>query len=304
MAFAQVVTHLAVATPFLLLPSCRSLHVMEGGHELPKTLIVAAHHKTGSSLSVSSSACFDSVFIYTLDSHWKGGSLGADERALHFVRNPTSLALSAYLYHKDTGEDWSWEPGSAWRLLGEDRFLQHLLINRTESYTEFLRRVDAQDGIRAQIYHLNGRNGKLGGELTQIETADEYCQASSRCMQACLEDFTVSSSSYDATWRKVMDFMGKPMTPQIHECLSKHDLNRFPQDDSVHITSNSLPEWRYNALRKMVVEVDRKAFNGLLKKMGEGRLNCGASNFLHTQTGSNVINGAGYTGWLIEEKYS
>jgi len=304
MAFAQVVTHLAIATPFLLLPSCRSLHVMEGGHESRETLTLAAHHKTGSCLSGASAKCFASVFDYTLDSHWKGGSLRPYERLLHFVRNPTSLTLSAYLYHKDKGEDWSWERGSAGKILGEDRYLQQKLINTAESYTEFLRRVDARDGIRALIYHLNGRGGKRGGELAQMGNASESCQASSRCMQVCLEEFTVSSHSYDATWRKVMDFMGKPMTPEIYECLSKHDLHRYPQEESIHITSNKLPEWKYHALRRLVVEMDRKAFNGLLKSMGQGRLNCGASNFLHTQTGSNSINGAGYTGWLIEEKYS
>jgi len=302
MAFAQFVTHLAVATPFLLLPSCHSLHVMEDGHGPQKTLIFAAHHKTGSSLTKMDSKCFDSSFKYTLNSHWKGGPLRPHEKVVHFTRNPLSLALSAYLYHMNTGEPWSYEPGSAWRILGKDGHLQKFLKNESESYTEFLRRVDAKVGIRAEMVHL--AHAELGGELKQIEIADEFCHTSTRCMQMCLEDFTVSSSSYDASWRKVMAFMGKHMTSEIHHCLSKHDLNRYPNEDSTHITYNSSPGWRYSALRNLVAELDAKVFDGRLKKMGEGRLNCGASDFFHAQSGSTAIDGGKSTGWLIEEEYS
>jgi len=297
MVFAQVVTHLAVATPFLLLSSCRSLHVMEDGLGPKEMLIFGAHHKTGSSLTKEDSKCFDSSFRYRLDSHWKGGPIRPHEKAVHFTRNPTSLALSAYLYHKETGEPWTLEPGSAGEHFGKDSFLQKFLINRRESYTDFLRRVDAKVGIRAEIRRV------LGSELRQMEAAEELCEASSRCMQICLEDFTVSSRSYDASWRKVMDFIGERMTSHIQKCLSRHDLNKNPKETS-HVTSNSMSASKYTKLRNLAMEVDAKVFNSRLKKMGFGRLHCGASNFLEIPTGSNATDGGEYTGWLIEEEYS
>lgn len=124
-------------------------------------------------------------------------------------------------------------------------------------------------------------------------------------MEICLEDFTVSSSSYDASWRKVVQFMGKHVTPKMYKCLSQEDLHKHTVDKS-HVTSNVLTEKLYDELRKMVWQIDYLSFNSKLKKLGQGRLQCdGASAFLlRTDEGLNATYVGGYKEWLIEEEYS
>jgi len=293
MAFAQRATHLAVAVSFLLLSSCRSLQVMEDGLHI----LLAAHHKTGTLFLSQASRCFDSSFDCTADGHWKGDRLDPHQKALHLIRDPTSLVLSAYIYHRTTGEEWTRQAGRAWHILKHDPFF-HTIVLHNESYTAFLRRVDEVVGVRAQIHQSTH-------EFIEMESADKYCGESSRCLQMCLEDFTVSSSSFDASWRKIFNFMGKQQTPEIYKCLSRSDLNRnlVPgRKDSAHITSHDISESKYNYLRSVAAELDAKVYNGRLKTMAKGPLACGASALLNTPTGSDV--GGEYTGWLIENEYA
>lgn len=297
MAFAKLVTHLAVAALFLLLSSCRSLHVMEDDHGLQ--VILATHHKTGTMLVYQATRCFDSSFNYTLDFHWKGDPLGPHEKVLHLIRDPISIALSAYLYHKETGEDWSFRPGGAWLKLGKDKFLRKWIHDRSESYTDFLRRVNVHVGIRAEITH------STAGFL-EMENAAKSCGVSRGCMQMCLEEFTMSASSFDASWRKVLNFAGQQGTPEMYKCLARGDLNRNPAKSgrASHITSNSLPAGMYDFLRHVVLELDTFVFHGMLTHMAKGHLHCGASNLLYAQAGPHATNGGEYTAWLIEDEYS
>jgi len=302
MAFAQVVTQVAVVIPFLLLPSSRSLHVMENGHELHKTLIFGTHHKTGTELAKAVSPCFESSFKITRNVHFEGGVLSPHEKVLHLARNPISLTLSAYLYHKETGEPWTMVPGGPEmdKVVKADPYLRKFWKSNTECYTEFLRRVDTRVGIQAEMNRL----GHSNNTLNEMVKATRFCGERSRCMQLCLEDFTASSSSYDASWRKVLDFLGEHVTPQMKQCLSKSDLNRNVADQD-HVTSNRLSKSRYYQLRKIVAEVDAKAFNGRLKHMEEGRFYCGGhSKLFKTQTGANYTDDGGYAEWLIAEEYS
>jgi len=291
MAFAQRATHLAVAVSFLLLSSCRSLQVMEDGLH---NILLAAHHKSGTELLSQASRCFDSSFDYTVDRHWEGDRLDPHEKALHLIRDPISLLLSAYMYHRATGEEWTRQPGGAWTRLKNDPFFHNMVLH-DESYTAFLLRVDEVVGIRAEIHQLTN-------EFIQIESAEKYCGVSSRCLQMCLEDFTVSSSSYDASWRKIFNFMGKQQTPEIYKCLSRSDLNRNlgpGGEHSSHITTNSISESKYNYLRNVAAELDAKVYNGRLKTLAKVPLHCGASALV---TGSDV--GREYTGWLIDNEYA
>jgi len=264
---------------------------MEGGLHI----LLASHHKTGTELLKMASHCFGPYFDYTLDRHWAGDPLDPHQTALHLIRDPTSLLLSAYMYHQTIGEDWTWEPGGASHILKKDPFFLKMVLHN-ESYTAFLQRVDEVVGIRAQMFQSTH-------EFNQIESAVKYCGVSSRCLQMCLEDFTVSTSSYEASWRKIFNFMGKHLTPEIYTCLSIQDLNR-PGDkhNRTHVTSNRISESKYNHLRKVAAELDAKVFNGRLKTLAKGPLHCGASALLNTPTGSDV--GSEYTGWLIENEYA
>jgi len=257
-------------------------------------IIFGTHHKTGTELVSDSSKCFDSAFPYSVDIHWSGKPLGSRERVVHFTRNPISLALSGYLYHKDVGESWTLKPGFMMDRLAEDPYLQLYMTNKSESYTDFLRRVDEHVGIRAEITHMNH-------ELLQIERAEKTCSETPRCMQVCLEEFTRSSSSYDAAWRKVLHYMGKHVTKEMQRCLWKQDLHRNPDLVSRgHVTSSTVPEHKYNYLRGAVLKVDKHVYNGRLKKMAENGLNCGEGHDFQSEDGYND----GYTGWFVEEKYS
>lgn len=265
-----------------------------------ETLVFGVHHKTGTELAHHVSACFNSDFKHKEVKMFTCSSLRPNERAVHFTRNPINLALSAYLYHKTTGEDWTWKHGSAMRLLRKDLYSRRK-VKGNEAYTQFLRRVPPRVGIRAEVFRLTAQ----GGEFDQIKTGERNCGRTKKCMEICLEDFTVSSSSYDASWRKVVQFMGKHVTPKMYKCLSQEDLHKHTVDKS-HVTSNVLTEKLYDELRKMVWQIDYLSFNSKLKKLGQGRLQCdGASAFLlRTDEGLNATYVGGYKEWLIEEEYS
>lgn len=288
--------------------------VLGDGGLAPKgeSLVFGVHHKTGTELATKAAGCFDPLFNHKEVKMFTCTELPANERAVHFTRNPINLALSAYLYHKATGEAWTWKAGSAKRLLDGDAYSAKY-VRGNEAYTQFLRRVPHRTGIRAEMYRLT----QAGSEFDQIQTGMRNCHRSSRCIEICLEDFTVSSKSYDASWRKVVNFMGKGLTPKLENCLSKEDLHKHTGDKR-HVTSDTLPEALYNELRKMVWQVDSRSFNNRLRKLGQGRLSCGgASKFLLRQDAAanatatdaaadavDLEHGGGYKEWLIEEEYS
>jgi len=282
------------------LPACLGLHMLEEDAGSQAKLVFGVHHKTGTELATHASGCFDSDFNHKEVKMFTCSQLAPNEKAVHFTRNPINLALSAYLYHKTTGEDWTWKRGSAMELLRKDLYSRRH-VQGNEAYTQFLRRVSARVGIRAETYRLTSQ----GGEFDQIVTGEKNCGRTEKCMEICLEDFTTSSSSYDASWRKIATFMGTHVTPKMHSCLTKEDLHRHKVDPS-HVTSNVLSEKLYNEMRKMVWEVDNLSFNSRLKKLGQGRLQCGGASALLLRTDSdlNATYGGGYKEWLIEEEYS
>lgn len=268
-----------------------------------ETLVFGVHHKTGTELAHDASDCFDAFFKHKEVKMFTCSELPANERAVHFTRNPVNLALSAYLYHKEEGEAWTKKHGSAKIEVGDDSYAGKR-IKGEETYTQFLRRVPPRVGIRAEIFRLL----KKHGEFDQIKAGEKNCRSSQRCIEICLEDFTVSSKSFDSSWERITRFMGKHMTPSLHSCLAKQDLHRHSVSQT-HVTSNDLSEHEYNILRKMVWQVDNLAFGGSLKRLSHGRLQCGgASELLRTTVAANpTFNfdyGGGYKEWLIEEQFS
>lgn len=265
-----------------------------------ETLVFGVHHKTGTELATHVSSCFTSEFGDKEVKMFTCSSLRPNERAVHFTRNPVNLALSAYLYHKTTGEDWTWKHGSARELLSDDLYSRRK-VKGNEAYTQFLRRVSPRAGIRAEVFRLLHK----GGEFDQILEGERNCAKTKKCMEICLEDFTTSSSSYDASWKRIVQFMGGRVTPKMYKCYSKEDLHKH-QADQQHVTSDVLPEKVYNELRKMVWEIDNLSFNSKLKKLSQGRLQCGGASafLLRTDEGLNATYGGGYKEWLIEEEYS
>lgn len=64
------------------------------------------------------------------------------------MRDLPSLVLSAYLYHKHTGEDWSLALGSASGVLRGS--VEHKFeYNDHESYTDYLLRSPVEKGVLA-----------------------------------------------------------------------------------------------------------------------------------------------------------
>jgi len=307
MALALPLLCMICALSLLLLPGCHGLHMLEEGQDLQNnsdvghnahTLVFGVHHKTGTELASHTACCFDSEFEHKEVQMFTCSQLPRNEKAVHFTRNPISLALSAYLYHKTTGEAWTWKRGSAMRLLKKDVYSRRH-VRGTESYTQFLRRVAPRVGVRSEIFRLTTK----GGEFDQIETGEKNCGNTNRCIEICLEDFTVSSKSYDSSWSRVVQFMGKHVTPKMYECLAKQDLHRHAADDG-HVTSNVLPEKVYDQLRKMVWKVDNLSFNSRLKKLGQGRLHCGGVSDSLGRGVESLEYGGGYKEWLLEEEYS
>lgn len=186
-----------------VLPSVLALKI--GPDVSRRNIVFAAHHKTGSVLALHSSRCVGNVSI-EVEQHMCHNSdhCQRTSRVVHFMRDLPSLVLSAYLYHKNTGEPWSRSNGSARVVLrGHPGHVFDYYDH--ESYTNYLLRAPVEKGVLAEMARFqHGSVLQQDQGLDEIKLALDTCKvAAANCMTVCLEEF---AETYTDTWKKVFQF--------------------------------------------------------------------------------------------------
>jgi len=218
--------------------------VMTGKSEIPQgqTVVMRAHHRSGTQLAKSVSDCIadhadpDTIarvllFPEKVAGDFTDESLAVQERpTLHFVREPAEWLVSWYLFAKNLQGKENWKstlwlrkPGSMMKVHGKDfklvKFLQaqKVEINATESVNEFLNRVPQLAGL-AVAYHEMSKN-----VVPSASTFAKACKSNSMCKQICLEPFLQGESSYMSQWQEVFKFAGVDLDANsgLKECIKK-----------------------------------------------------------------------------------
>lgn len=267
--------------------------------------MLGAHHKTGSVLAGDSVRCFDhlrdKVWRYqlhaskwpnstgsmnisyanylaskipnvTTDTHWQG-PVPEDTYVIHFVRNTAATVVSAYEYHKKVGETWTRVDGSAPEVLNTSGwFKRH--IWQQESYTDFLRRVPMRVGLHAELFRLHR-------EFNHMINASAWCSLTPHlCQEVCLEEFTSSSDSYKATWKRLLTFIGltqKELYDPLMECLAHFDLhNETNRANERHVTNGTMTESEHQKVVDLEKLMDEKYFGGHVKRLSQKQYKCDA----------------------------
>jgi len=176
------------------------------------------YHKTGTVLvSGVIQKCFPSE-NFSFFGH--GEPWNEHTRVVHHVRSPMSMIKSGYFYHKEANESWLQVKGDHRSWLRHDpECFAHFREN--ETYQQYLNRMPPTLGIRAEFLRSHKTVSKM--------LSNSYrCLASRRfCKQVCLEDFTVSSQSFNDTWSGIMEFLtfGKIQIAAHLRCISRFDLS-------------------------------------------------------------------------------
>lgn len=250
----------------------------------------ASHHKTGTVLMRQAQKCLveehEGLVLETF-SHWSDkGVFQNHTKVVHWARNPFDMVVSAYLYHRDTGEDWCTSRGSAREIVG--RFSNEELAPagisnapgsttwppEEESYLELLRRIPTKRGLQLELLRFlrpvnpikpNELVGKSGMEL---RTAYEACAAEpKRCRTVCLESFTTDSKLFMTSWRRVLRYIGVCLNSaaedRLRDCLRRADITAgtHPPRVSLHMTRNN-EKIDYIALGEMVRKFDHQFHGG------------------------------------------
>lgn len=235
-------------------------------------VVFATHHKTGNVLMEKASHCFENSSVtVTLAHRWAGEPVPANSRIVHLVRNPFALAVSAYKYHMDVGEDWTLTFGSARQILRRSNSSAN--ISRTISYTDFLRQSSARDGIMAEVKRLASPRGVFDQFVRGTEACEKRGQQT--CMEVCLEAFMGSSASYDTMWYRILEFAGltKKHAVSVATCLTRHDINRRDVHGN-HVTSVDMDSGLRNRLYELVIQGDKEALGNRLHHLASTRYSC------------------------------
>lgn len=206
------------------------------------------------------------------------GEWSVESKKVHFVRDPVAMVVSAYLYHRTSGENWLSVPDKHFGWVNRSRATAHYYV-KGESYQGFLNRVPQSVGVQAEF-----QRSSTVLEL-MLEQAWMCSTRPFNCKQVCLEAFTASSEGYNETWREILDFLHVPA--HYLDCISLYDLlnPHYAGKMADHGTSTSAEE-----LAKMtqeVLELDQVQLNGMLSK-GAASLDCDKiSNLFQTTSSSD-----------------
>lgn len=279
------------------------------------SLYLATHHKTGTELAHQAQECLSRVIPTRFDPTFTASLVWhKNVRVIHFVRNGFSLLVSAYIYHKNVGEAWSKKKDSSSgvvekiiKLMNGNRRAAGLregkdLNKKGESYTAFLQRVGTKIGVLAEMVRSEE-------ELDTIESTDKQCHSrSSMCMNVCMEQFTESSHSYDATWEKIIKFGSVDGNhAKLMKCLRKSDLQRHPGNHAGH--RDTLGIQQVSDIIKQAKEYDTKYFKRRWGKISEGVLSCnyGKTNSLLDGNNDDALTNdtlLEQDHWDMEESYA
>lgn len=246
-------------------------------HHHPTTRFVT-YHKTGSVLANSVlKACIPEAGI-ELDIHGKFNK----KSTVHFVRDPAAIVRSAYEYHRDAKESWLFEPAHHYHVIKDDRKLLEW-YNQSEGYQAFLNRVPMWLGVRAEFLRCTS-------EMDAMLANAAKCQKQAKeCKQVCLEQFTASTQSYLATWKKVLDFL--KLGHSAMHCIKGFDmLNPDYRGSATHSTTKKKLETA--KINSWFASLDHE-FTGGAYREGDRLLGCARNDrehpgFRYTRSRSDV----------------
>lgn len=254
----------------------------------PKVLF-ATHHKTGTLLAKQVSACLlrHNVSIEVeVSNHYEGeAETKKFAKVVHMVRNPVSVIVSSYLYHRDKGEKWGNWHGSA-KSIVNNSFMGKgdFQVGDRETYKELLNRVSTERGLLTELRRFlrppsyPGQVSLFGHEALQMNAAHKSCSEKKTCVEICLEDFMRSSASFNASWRKALGHMGvdieAPALAALRGCVSHADVNgKEFRGHEEHRTSSALTPAARAKLERVVRELDA-GWHGYAVKDIEDEVGC------------------------------
>lgn len=212
----------------------------------------------------------------TVVPHWDGSRIPMRSRGpyrlANFVRHPYDLVVSGYLYHRNAPsyERWAHVPlcqrhhrrrcGSRSCEFGQSALCRGARPAPSgESYAQFLRRVDLQDGVLAEMTRLRAARGVDDIVGTRIATD----QGGECARTFCLDDFTRDSASFLDLWFQVATHLGFVVRDNhtFAAAIAPLDPNHRAANDATksHRTFHSPDR---SKLRRSVPAYDAAVFNG------------------------------------------
>lgn len=254
-----------------------------------QSVLFGAHHKTGTVMMEQVKTCLGKThpeLTVMVDEHIQGKhAIRNFTKVVHWVRNPFSVIVSSYLYHRDVGEEWGKEPGSAKTILKHLNLVEgEVDAKPKESYKDLLLRIPEEVGLHTEMRRFlkplkEGVGTLTGREALEISSAHVRCTGHySKCMEVCLEPFVDGTMAYMSSWKTVMDFIGVCLDDEeewpLRLCLEKADINS-PQFDGYfrHITRHSVTKQANDRLMQIVQNLDLSLHNGATKLL-EQSLGC------------------------------
>lgn len=206
-------------------------------------------------------------------------------KIIHLVRNPMSIIVSSFLYHKNKGERWGNWHGSA-RSIVNNTFMGigDIEIGERETYTELLKRVSTERGLLIELRRFlrppsyDGQKSMKGHEALQMHAAHKTCLENNRtCVEICLEDFTRNTSSFNSTVRKALAHIGvdfdAPQLTSLRRCVSHADVHGNFTGHEDHLTAETVTPQARARLERLVRELDAGWQDYELKKI-EDEVGC------------------------------
>lgn len=237
-------------------------------------VLFATHHKTGTLLAKQVSGCLNRHNLEleaNVSNHYEGEATAQQEfgKILHLVRNPVSIIVSSFLYHRDKGERWGSWRGSAKSIVNTSFMGKgEIEVGDRETYKELLNRVSLENGLLIELRRFlrppsyPGQESTFGHEALQMRAAHKACKESNgACLELCLEDFTRGTTSFNASWQRALEHMGidysAPQLMAFRRCVSQADVHgeQF-KGHHEHMTANSVSPGYRAKLEHMVRKLD------------------------------------------------
>jgi len=187
------------------------------------------------------------------------------------VRDPFAIAKAAYFHHKESTESWVHH-----KPMSKLRRCQHASLaeweadkivsanmNRGETYREFLNRVPIEVGVRAE--YLRSRN-----EVLDMLRDWRMCRKSNMCFTVCLENFAVSSQSYNQTWSTILRYLGYSAAKHMG-CVAQLDINNPSALDGLQ--RRNVSREQDAQVTRLVQRFDRKIGDSIMLRKSK-LLNC------------------------------
>lgn len=197
-------------------------------------------------------------------------------KEVHWTRDPFDWVISNYLYHKRGDESLTcWQ--TALRdptLFGKLRDLRPsipALLDNETTYTEYLRRINEEDGLVSELFRMSGSGPHCEATL---QTLLAEAVATDVRIPVCLESF-MQQTSYLPTWHMILENIGGGHgDSDLDECLVQNDPS------SIHLKHSTSWDVSFQDHRRMqssAKKMDASLFKGIYADAAQ-KIGCGKSS--------------------------